>query len=236
MPIFRDREALFRLEGIPRRHCVKGYIYIASAFETVNRSVCGQKGSWVDNDPHFWTSPPTWGICRNDLRMGADIGDFVFFVLPRRGRHPQMIFGVMKIAEKLSHAEAFLRKDLSTKRMANKMPNGNIIVDSTGGYNRFDGGAHSTSLKRLSGITWSVAERSRECLPLTRSRRLAPDFLKRLSSVLGIRGDRAIDIISRKGRVLSAPQVRGLLRWLDSPSGSEKTAPPTIRVSDASFY
>jgi hypothetical protein len=57
---------------------VKGYIYIASAFETVNRSACGQKGSWVDNDPHFWTSPPTWGICRNDLRAGAEIGDFVF--------------------------------------------------------------------------------------------------------------------------------------------------------------
>jgi len=32
---------------------MKGYIYIASAFETVNRSICGQKGSWVDNDPHF---------------------------------------------------------------------------------------------------------------------------------------------------------------------------------------
>jgi hypothetical protein len=76
---------------------LKGYIYIASAFETVNRSVCGRKGSWVDNDPHFWTNPPTWGICRNDLRAGAEIGDYVFFVLPRRGRHPQMIFAYLKL-------------------------------------------------------------------------------------------------------------------------------------------
>ena len=80
---------------------MKGYIYIASAFETVNRSVCGQKRSWVDNDPHFWTLPPTWGICRNDLRAGAEIGDVIFFVLPRRGRHPQMIFGFLKVAEKI---------------------------------------------------------------------------------------------------------------------------------------
>ena|ERR1035438_4093402 len=104
----------------------KGYIYIASAFETVNRSVCGQKRSWVDNDPHFWTSPPTWGICRNDLRTGAEIGDVIFFVLPRRGRHPQMIFGFLKVAKKISHLEAFARPELRSKRMGNKMPNGNI--------------------------------------------------------------------------------------------------------------
>lgn len=46
---------------------MKGYIYIASAFETVNRSTCGQKGSWADNDPHFWTSPPTWGRLAPDI-------------------------------------------------------------------------------------------------------------------------------------------------------------------------
>jgi len=102
---------------------MKGYIYIASAFETVNRSACGQKGAWIDNDPHFWTSPPTWGICRNDLRAGADVGDVVFFVLPRRGRHPQMIFGYLKIAEKISHLEAFSRPALASKRMGNKVPN-----------------------------------------------------------------------------------------------------------------
>jgi hypothetical protein len=40
---------------------MKGYIYIASAFETVNRSVCGQKGSWIDNDPHFLDVPANLG-------------------------------------------------------------------------------------------------------------------------------------------------------------------------------
>jgi|HubBroStandDraft_4_1064222.scaffolds.fasta_scaffold04340_5 hypothetical protein len=59
---------------------MEGYIYIASAFETVNRSTCGPKGTRVDNDPRFWTSPPTWGICRNDIRAKADQGDFIFFI------------------------------------------------------------------------------------------------------------------------------------------------------------
>src|ERR1700733_13967401 len=128
---------------------MKGYIYIASAFETVNRSICGQKGSWIDNDPHFWTSPPTWGICRNDLRARADVGDYVFFILPRHGRHPQMIFGFLNIAEKISHFDAFRRHDLRSKRMGNKMPNGNIIVCANGTYNRFDGGVHKRKFDKI---------------------------------------------------------------------------------------
>ncbi len=136
---------------------MKGYIYIASAFETVNRSVCGQKGSWIDNDRHFWTSPPTWGICRNDLRAGAEVGDFVFFVLPRWGRHPQMIFWFLKIAGTLSHIEAFRRPDLRSKRMSNEMPNGNIIVDAGGKYNRFDGGAHWHKFDKFNRATLIIS-------------------------------------------------------------------------------
>lgn len=195
---------------------MKGYIYIASAFETVNRSVCGQKGSWVDNDPHFWTSPPTWGICRNDLRAGADVGDFVFFVLPRRGRHPQTIFGFLKIAEKISHIEAFPRADLRSKRMANKMPNGNIIVDATGGYNRFDGGAHKNMFDKIKRHYVVGSAVDSKMLTSEEIRRFAPEFVKTLGSILGIQGDRAFDIISRKGRVLTDRQVKSLLAWLGS--------------------
>jgi hypothetical protein len=196
---------------------VKGYIYIASAFETVNRSVCGQKGSWVDNDPHFWTSPPTWGICRNDLRAGADVGDFVFFVLPRRGRHPQMIFGFLKVVEKISHIEAFPRPDLRSKRMGNKMPNGNIIVDAGGRYNRFDGGAHKHKFDKIKRHYVVGSETESRMLTSEEIRRFALKFLGTLSSVLGVQGDRAIDIISRKGRVLTARQVKSLLAWLNNP-------------------
>lgn len=195
---------------------MKGYIYIASAFETVNRSVCGQKGSWIDNDPHFWTSPPTWGICRNDLRAGAEVGDFVFFVLPRRGRHPQMIFGFLKIVEILSHVEAFRRVDLRSKRMGSKMPNGNIIVAAGGGYNKFDGGAHRHKFDKIKRHYVVGSEKESRMLTSEEIRHLAPTFLKTLRSILGVQGDRVIDIISRKGRVLTDRQVGFLLAWLNT--------------------
>jgi hypothetical protein len=195
---------------------MQGYIYIASAFETVNRSVCGQKGSWIDNDPHFWTSPPTWGICRNDIRAKAVEGDFIFFVLPRRGRHPQMIFGFLKIAEKISHLEAFSRTDLHSKRMGNKMPNGNIIVDRGGTYNRLDAGVHRHIFEKIRPHYAIGSEEDSRMLTAVEIRRLAPEFLEKLREIIGVRGDRAIDIISRKGRRLSATQVKSLLRWLNS--------------------
>jgi hypothetical protein len=47
--------------------------------------------------------------------------------------------------------------------------------------------------------------------------RLAPTFVKQLGSILGVQGERAIDIISRKRRVLTAQEVESLLGWLDRP-------------------
>jgi hypothetical protein len=195
---------------------VRGYIYIASAFETVNRSACGQGGSWVDNDPHFWTSPPTWGICRNDLRARADVGDFVFFVLPRRGRHPQMILGFLRIKEKISHFEAFPRPELRSKRMSNKIPNGNIIVERDGKYNRFDGGAHKHKFEKIKQHYVIGSETESRMLKSEEIRHLAPQFLNTLGRIVGVQGSRAIDIISRKGRVLTAQQVESLLSWLNN--------------------
>jgi hypothetical protein len=38
-----------------------GRIHFPGAFTTVNRSGSGGGGGWLDNDPHFWNSPP-WRI------------------------------------------------------------------------------------------------------------------------------------------------------------------------------
>jgi hypothetical protein len=46
--------------------------------------------------------------------------------------------------------------------------------------------------------------------------RLAPKFIETLSSILNAQGDRAIDLISRKGRVLTSRQVELLLAWLNN--------------------
>ena len=48
---------------------------------------------------------------------------------------------------------------------------------------------------------------------------LAPLFLATLGSIIGIEGERAIDIISRKGRVLTSRQVKALMTWLNEGDG-----------------
>lgn len=79
---------------------MKGRIYISGAFTTVVHSKCKQLGE-LDNDPHFWESPPTWGICRPDIRelLNFKNDNYIFFVLPKKSDLPQMIYGYMKIVD-----------------------------------------------------------------------------------------------------------------------------------------
>jgi hypothetical protein len=191
-----------------------GYIYIASVFETVNRSTCGQAGSWSDNDPHFWTDPPTWGICRPDLRAGASEQDVVYFVLPKHGRHPQMIFAYLTIKEIITHEQAFARPELLSKRMDNKTPNGNIIVNARGEYNKFDAGVHFDNFDRIK-LRYAIGDSTKSRMLSSREiQRLAPSFIKQLSRVIGKPGTDAVDIISRKGRKLTTDQIHALSEWL----------------------
>ena len=196
---------------------MKGYIYIAGAFETVNRSTCGRGHSWIDNDPHFWTQPPTWGICRNDLRAIANPNDVVFFVLPKNGRHPQMIFGYMTIESICTHIQAYGMPRLVSKRMSNHMPNGNIIVNATGGYNRFDGRVHKHIFHKIKRHYAIGYEHQSRFLTHSEICRLAPSFVGKIAQIIGKSGSRPIDIISRKGAILSPSQVYDLLAWLNQP-------------------
>lgn len=190
-------------------------MYIAGSFHTVRRSVCGGGKEWVDNDPHFWTNPPTWGICRNDLRRRAGPGDYVFFVLPKRALHPQCLFAYLHVSEKLSHVEAFAHPELRSKRMGNKNPNGNIIVDATGGYNRFDGNAHRHMFNRIKDEYAVGRLDSSRLLSASEIDRLAPQFNDLLRHLFGGAGSRPTDFISRYGRTLSAAQVNAVLRWVN---------------------
>lgn len=197
---------------------VTGNIYIASAFQTVNRSKCGRGGAWIDNDPHFWTptEPPTWGICRNDIRRKVKEDDYIFYVLPKNGRHPQMVFAWLQVAEKISHLAAYHRPDIPSKRMGNKIPNGNIIVDAHGNYNRFDGDVHKYKFHKIKDEYVIGNPQTSAMLDDRRIRSLAPSFLSTLEPIIGVTGNRAIDIITRAGRTLNEQQVNDLLAWLRS--------------------
>lgn len=191
-------------------------MYIAGSFHTVRRSICGGGREWIDNDPHFWKRPPTWGICRNDLRRRADKGDYIFFVLPKAAKHPQCIFGYLKVKEIISHSSAFARNDLRNKRMGNKMPNGNIIVDENGQYNRYDGGAHRHMFDRIKDM-YAIGENA-ESHFLTEGEieELAPSFVPMLQRIFNSQEITPIKLISRYGRTLSSDQVHIVLDWLNS--------------------
>ena len=192
---------------------MKGHIYISGAFTSLSRSKCNPLGQ-LDNDPHFWEVPPTWGICRPDIRENAKPGELVFFVLPKRAQLPQMIYGYMKIAEIITHAEAYHRPELNLKRMANKNPNGNIIVDERGLYNRFDAGVHKWNFEKIKRRYAIGREKESEFLAPQKIRKLAPEFLPVLNRIFGVNKSRVIDVVSRWGSVMSQRQVSELLGWL----------------------
>jgi hypothetical protein len=127
-----------------------------------------------------------------------------------------MIFAYLKVAQVLSHEDAYRESRLRSKRMGNKMPNGNIIVDANGTYNRFDGGAHRHKFDKIKHHYVIGSETESRMLTSAEVERLAPAFLQTLRSILAIEGSRPFDIISRKGRILTARQVRELLAWLNS--------------------
>lgn len=199
-------------EQLARVPYMKGYIYIAGGFGTVNRSTCGQKGSLVDNDPHFWTQPPTWGICRNDLRASANVDDVVFFVLPRNGRLPQSIFGYLTIERIITHSQAYATPSL--KADDEQDAKGQHHCERDGRVQRPDRRDHEHIFHKIK-LRYAVGNVSQSRL-LTPAEicKLVPSFVEKISQVLGKSGSRPIDIISRWGAFLSPSQVNELLAWL----------------------
>lgn len=189
-------------------------IYIANSFKTVGRTAVARGGWPVDNDPHFWNSPPTWGICRPDLRKKATPGQTIFFVLSKNSQHPQMIFGYLQIKRIVSHLSA--HRSLPQKRMRGLMPDGNIIVTATGRYNRWDGQSHQHNFQKIRGKYAIGDPQHSRFLTAEQIENKAAEFLSTLGEVLGFTGTRAIDLISRAGRQsLTDVQVKALKKWVD---------------------
>ncbi len=196
---------------------MKGIIYIAGSFDNVHRSRCAPDAEMLDNDPHFWTSPPTWGICRNDRRNEVSPGDYVFFVLPINGKQPQCLFGYMRIDRIIRHDEAYRDLQLRSKRMAaGKNPNGNILVDANGEYNIHDLEYHRHIFEKVKRryVVGSIEDSL--FLKAEQIRRLAPRFLPFLRRLFNRNGYRAIELISRAGQRLNPVQVRAAVQWMRS--------------------
>lgn len=192
---------------------MEGRIYISSAFTNLKHAKCKPNKEWLDNDPHFWCSPPTWGICRTDFRKMLNKNDYVFFVLPKNAELPQMIYGYIKIKKSITHLEGY--KILPQKRMKNGNPNGNIIVDSNGEYNRYDNGIHKGNFDKIKEY-YIVGDKSNSSfLKQSKIIRLSAQFLPTLKKLFNSQGKTIFQIIGRKGRKLNEFQINKLLTWLN---------------------
>ena len=101
-------------------------------------------------------------------------------------------------------------------------PNGNIIVQADGSYNRFDRGVHRHKFEKIKQHYAVGCDTKSRMLTSQEINRLAPVFVETLGSIVGTLGERAIDIISRKGRLLKAQQVELLLDSLGGSRIAEK--------------
>jgi len=193
---------------------MEGRIYICGAFNSLEKSKCRHEVGQLDNDPHFWESPPTWGICRPDYQNTILVGDYAFYVLPKSAPYPQMIFAYLKVKEKTTHEEAYKRPELKSKRMSDKNPNGNIIVDANGDYNVHDKNMHRDRFKKIKKNYIIGDEKDSELLTENKISTLEPEFMNILKEVFKKDGEKPYDIISKAGRRMNEKQVHKLLNWL----------------------
>ena len=192
---------------------MKGYIYIARWYETVNINSTSRH---IDNDPHLWTAPPTWGICRTEYRKNVNSGDYVFFVLPKYseyGHKNQIIFAYLEVARTITHLQAYT--DCPHKRMqAGGQVNGNIIVNSDDSYSRYDLGAHRDKFKEIKDHYVVGNPANSELLTEEKLKRLAPNFRNVLNDTFNTVDKDVFQVISRKGRKLNAEKIFKLLDFL----------------------
>lgn len=192
---------------------MKGRIYIASVFRSLRQTGCVVHGE-VDNDPHIWNEPYTWGICRPDLRNNIDVGDYVFFVLGNKADLPQMIFAYIKVREIITHEEAY--KKLRNKRMNGKIYEGNILIDSKGRYNKYDKGKHKNKFKKIKNKYVIADMKHSRKLEKNEIIEKSKNFVNKISDIFNKKGKTVYDILSRKGRKMDELQINKILQWLNS--------------------
>lgn len=192
---------------------MSGRIYTTGAFINYPSNIHRPNtNSYLESDPHFWSNPPTWGICRTDYRKVIGKGDYVFWVLPKRANLPQMVWAYMEVVDKIDHDQAYLQ--YPQKRMCLGQPNGNIIVDATGNYNSLDNGIHFHRFHEIK--KYYLVGSTSNCNFLTRQQIInkAPSFLPFLQQLFNAPNKSIFDIIGRKGRSLNTSQVSQLLNYI----------------------
>lgn len=185
---------------------VKGYIYITGS----GTDPAARKNL---NDPLLFTRTPTLGACMPNIRRVVTAGDFIFVVSGKVPGVQQYVVGGMRVEEKISALAAYRRFPQNRLHLnADGIVWGNVIVNSKGAQHPLDHHSAQTFSDRVKnfivGSNPVALETENE---VARGRN---ETLPKLSSLLGKRGNRVIDVMSRWAK-LDEAQVKDLISWLE---------------------
>lgn len=183
---------------------MKGYVYITGAGADPGA------GRYL-GDPLFGRTP-TLGACMPNIRRSVIPGDWIFVVSSKIPAFQQYVVGGLQVKEKIDALAAYrrfpenrLRRDVDGKIA------GNVIVSSKGEQHPLDHHAADSFENRIKNF---IVGSNAVSLETEREVALGRDqTLPKLSDLLGKRGNRVIDVMSRWSR-LDEQQIKSMLDWL----------------------
>ena len=150
-------------------------------------------------------------------------GDFIFVVSGKIPAFQQYVVGGMRVKEKIDALAAYRRFPENRLTTGNTgLLEGNVIVDSKGKQHPLDHHDSNTFAERINNFIVGsnpVALQTDREVALGREQTLG-----KLSDVLGKRGNRVIDVMSRWAK-LNESQVQEMLSWLQGIKASAAVRP-----------
>ena len=184
---------------------MKGYVYISGTGT--------DPGALKNmNDPILFSKTPTLGACMPNIRRVVLPGDFIFVVSGKVPAIQQYVVGGMEVVEQIDALAAYERfPENRLQTGPTGLVEGNVIVDASGNQHPLDRHSPETFEARIKNFivgTNPVALETEREVAMGREQ-----TLPKLSELLGKRGNRVIDVMSRLAK-LNENQVQDMLSWL----------------------
>jgi hypothetical protein len=190
---------------------MKGYVYISGT----GTDPGARKNM---NDPMLFSKTPTLGGCMPNIRRAVLPGDFIFVVSGKVPAIQQYVVGGMEVVEQIDALAAYDRfPENRLQTGPTGLLEGNVIVDADGNQHPLDRHNPETFEERIKNFivgTNPVALETDREVAMGREQ-----TLPKLSELLGKRGNRVIDVMSRLAR-LNETQVQDMLSWLQGIKAS----------------
>jgi hypothetical protein len=183
---------------------VKGYVYITGDGADPNA------GNPL-GDPLF-SRTPTLGACMPNIRRFVETGDWIFVVSSKIPAFQQYVVGGLRVKERIDALAAYRRfPENRLRKEADGTVSGNVIVTAAGKQHPLDHHSPDTFENRIKNF---IVGSEAVALETDREVMIGRDqTLPKLSSLLGKRGNRIIDVMGRLSK-LDEQQVKTMIDWL----------------------